>query len=91
MRLWGDPAPASGTLPPVRYELIGGHSAGRVVELDDPAPPFLSVAYRVPADLPLVLANPGEITLGIERYDLHYHEVRHGPPVPVYICPDLPK
>lgn len=91
MRLWGDPAPASGTLPPVRYTLIGGHHAGRSVELDGPAPVYLQVPYRIPADPFDVPLDPGEITLGIETYELQELIVDRGPPVRVYVGPDLVK
>lgn len=93
MSVWGDPAPASGTLPPVRYTLIGGHSAGRVVDVDHPAPPSLDVPYRVPADPFDVPLDPSEITLGIERYErmILSPEWMPGPPVYGYVCPDLRK
>ena len=100
MRLRGDPAPASGTLPPVRYTLIGGHSAGRVVDLDHPAPVCLDVAYRIPADPWEAAAlaygpdpDPSAVTLGIERYDRMIISPAGypGPPVYGYVCPDLRK
>jgi hypothetical protein len=52
----------------------------------------VAVAYRVP--LTLDEAGPlgwADCLLGIERYDLIYHRVAHGPPVPLYVCPDLRK
>ena len=93
MRLRGDPAPASGTLPPVRYTLIGGHSAGRVVDIDDPACVYLDVPYRIPADPFDVPLDPSEITLGIECYQrmIISPAWMPGPPVYGYVGPDLPK
>jgi hypothetical protein len=84
----------------MRYTLIGGHSAGRVVDLDHPAPVFLQVPYRIPAD-PFEAAalaygpnpDPDAILLGIERYDRMIISPADypGPPVYGYVCPDLPK
>lgn len=75
----------------MRYTLIGGHSAGRVVEFDGPAPPSVDVAYRVPAEFPLDL-DPGEILLGIERYERVTFSAPPGggPPFHGYVC-GLPK
>jgi hypothetical protein len=72
----------------VRYTLIGGHSAGRVVELDDPALLYVDVPYRVPPGHPLDLADPGEITLGIERYErmIVSPAWMPGPPIYGYVC-----
>ena len=77
----------------MRYTLIGGHSAGRVVEFDDPAPVYLDVGYRVPSLDPLAAfpPEPDEITLGIETYALRVYHLTHGPPVRAYVCPDLVK
>jgi hypothetical protein len=78
----------------VRYTLIGGHSAGRVVELDDPAlSVYVDVPYRVPADPFDVPLDPGEITLGIERYErmIISPAWMPGPPIYGYVCPDVPK
>ena len=74
-----------------RYPLIGGHSAGRSVEFDGPAPVFLAVAYRVPADPLDFPPEPDMITLGIETYELCEILLDPGPPVRAYIGPDLPK
>ena len=56
------------------FRLIGGHSAGRFVMLDDPLPVELRVAFRVPAEPfePDALANesPDSPTFGIDIYDL---------------------
>lgn len=56
------------------FRLVGGHSAGRFVVLDDPLPAELRVAYREPADPfePDALANesPDVATFGIDVYDL---------------------
>ena len=72
------------------YRLIGGHSRGRVVAFDDPAPPFISVPYRVghPLDEP---ADPQALAFGIERYDLVIMSRQgkgEGPYPRAYVCLD---
>jgi len=52
------------------YRLIGGHSGGRVVAFDDPAPVSIQVAYQEPYGLDDFPPDPGEPTFGIEVYDL---------------------
>jgi hypothetical protein len=96
VRLRGDPAPASGTLPPVRYPLIGGHHNGRVVEFDDPAPVFLRVAWQLPADAverATLLYGPDDpdadaVAYGVDDYELQIHQItgQHA-----YVHSGLPK
>jgi len=69
----------------VRYTLIGGHHGGRVVEFDGPAPVFVQVPYRVPADPFEFPLDPDEVTFGVETYELHVID-RPGPPTYIYVC-----
>lgn len=66
----------------MRRRLHGGHSDGRVVVVDDPAPLYLQVPYREPGD-PF---DPDEITLGIDTYELVEVIPDHGPRVREYLC-----
>ena len=72
-----------------RYRLHGGHHDGRVVTVDDPAPPYLQVAYREPCtDLGCTLPLCGEV--GIETYELVIVTMPYGPPIREYICRSVP-
>jgi len=54
------------------YRLIGGHSAGRVVAFDDPAPPFIQVPYRYDdtGALDEFPPDPHDLAFGRDTYDL---------------------
>lgn len=67
----------------MRYTLIGGHSAGRVVEFDGPAPPSMDVAYRESRPTP---ADPFALAFGYETYDLMIFQFGTGPEVRAYCC-----
>lgn len=71
----------------MRKRLHGGHHDGRVVVVPDPAPLYLQVPYRVPADPFDVPLDPDEIMLGIDTYELaEVVPSDHGPHVREYFC-----
>jgi len=70
----------------VRKRLHGGHSDGRVVEVDDPAPPYLQVPYRVPADPLDPNVDDWAALFGVDTYELVEVIPVRGPRVREYLC-----
>lgn len=71
----------------MRRRLHGGHHAGRVVEVPDPAPPYLQVPYRVPCTDPECAHHRLCGTCGIDTYELVVLiPPDHGPHVREYLC-----
>lgn len=79
------------------YFLIGGHSAGRVVAFDDPAPPYIQVPYRHDAishdaiSLDEFPADYSEVSFGRDTYDLvilSHADRGQAPYGRAYVCRD---